>query len=79
MVYEGLRSFVFTAIFVLIVQFIVYGYSPLFILSKLSLAEDIRVLLILLAFSSVIGVITWYENEKNYYRIYFDMKKNNAF
>ncbi|MTI71831.1 MAG: hypothetical protein FH751_16405 [Firmicutes bacterium] len=67
---ESTKAFVLMTLSIIIIQFIVYGRTPVDIISKVSINLLIILLIILSMFSLIIGIVTWYENNKKYNRLY---------
>lgn len=67
----GLRWFFLMASVVSISQLFGNGRTPLEIVSALSVGAFIWILLLFFVFSSLLGIVTWYENDKRYYRIHY--------
>ncbi len=66
----GLGSFFFMAIMVALGQLFGNGLTPLDIFNTLSGESMIKILLLLIFFSLTIGIVSWYENQRKYEKLY---------
>lgn len=72
---ESIKGFTFMMVMVLISQFFGNGLTPIDIAYLLPNALMIKLTLFLMAIGLVTGIVAWYEKEKRYSRIYFEIKK----
>lgn len=74
LVREGLRSLFVMITIISASQFFVNGRTPLEIVTKPSGSALLWTIFLLSAFSLIIGIVAWHENEKRYTRICYSMK-----
>lgn len=66
MIMEGFKSIFHMTLVVFSIQFVVNGYTPSFIISELPKNLGRGLIIFVLILSVIIGIISWYENEKRY-------------
>ncbi len=76
LVRESAKGAALIAVLVIINQYFGLGFTPIEIVSQLSKGILTWLILMLLGFGLIYGIAAWYEKEKRYCRIYFEMKKN---
>lgn len=69
-VLEGIRSFFTIIIVVCLSQLFAHGRTPMDLVSGLPNSVLIGIFLFIIVLNILIGIATWYENEKRYKRIH---------
>ncbi len=74
---QGLRSLLSMIVMVSIGQFFGNGLTPINIVITLPSSSLFKILVLLIVINSIIGIVSWHENEKRYSKICWNKEKSN--